>query len=445
MKRLVLVFALLAAIVSCAGESNFPTPTGKGTIRMINAIGGSPDIEFSIEAFGLGSVGFQNGSSGVRYDDFSYAFNFDIFEIGQLAVTRINSTTLAVGAEKDHTLLLTGDLLNPTVTAWVADERSWGDTETVFQMRFSHAIEGIGAIDVFFAAAGVVPVAGEEVGTLNFTEILPPADFEEGEYVLTLTSAGNPADILFQSIPLSYVSRNASIMATFAGDESDTATVVARAIDAFGTGLPVTDATAEPTVRFIQASQDLPNADVYDDEMLMNQLLSNHAFGDVSGDLPIAVGTTNYSYTTVGDTSAVLFEGGIATVAGLHYNFLVIGEEGERFGQSYVADRRSISTLAKFGLRHAAVNHPEVDIYIVGADETIDEEDPRIIGLDYSLPAPSLGLAAGSFDIYATTSGEKTIVAGPLRLDTTFGDVFEVILFDVVDPAMAEFRVLPPL
>ena len=48
MKRLVLVFALLAVVAACTSDSNLPNPTGKGTIRALNAIIGSPDIAFRI-------------------------------------------------------------------------------------------------------------------------------------------------------------------------------------------------------------------------------------------------------------------------------------------------------------------------------------------------------------------------------------------------------------
>jgi hypothetical protein len=51
--------------------------------------------------------------------------------------------------------------------------------------------------------------------------------------------------------------------------------------------------------------------------------------------------------------------------------------------------------------------------------------------------------AADSLDIYVTTVGEKTVLAGPTRLDAATGDVFEAIIYDNVDPAIVDFVLVP--
>ena len=44
--------------------------------------------------------------------------------------------------------------------------------------------------------------AGNQLGTLNFGEVLPAQDFEEQEYSLILTPVNDPATVLFESAPL---------------------------------------------------------------------------------------------------------------------------------------------------------------------------------------------------------------------------------------------------
>lgn len=442
MKRLALVIAFLA-VASCSGESNLPIPTGKGTIRALNAIVGSPQVDFRIERQLLSSLSYQETSSGARFDDFDYIFNFETSFFGDSGARTISSTALKVETGRDYTLVLTGEVTAPAVTVWEAGERTWSGTETVFEIRFAHTAASVGSVDVYFAPDGTPPATGEERGTLNFGEVLPALDIEAGDYVMTVTTAGDDTDILFQTTDVTYSSQNALILTILDGDELSTAPIVARLINATGNAAPLVDINAAPTVRLIQASFDLANSDVYDDEMLTNLVLSDHAYLDFTGDIVDAVGTTTYTYTTVGDTSAVLFESGIAMTAGRHYNYLVIGREGERVARTYVPDRRSVSTFAKLRTYHAASNNRSLDLYVLEAGTPIDEESPLLVRIPYAQISPTLVFDTGSYDLYLTLTNEKTIVAGPLQIDLTIGDNVEVFFVDAVDTATADILVVP--
>ncbi len=445
MKRLLLVVALLAAVASCTSDSPLPTATGKGTIRAINAIVGSPSIGFRIQERFLGSVDYQGATGSNRYDDINYDFNFDIQLLGDLTATRIATINLKIDADRDYSLLISGDLMNPVITVWEDDERDWSGTETVFETRFSHASATMGNIDVYFSPAGTAPAIGEERGSLSFGEILPSLELEEGDYVITVTRAGNLSKVLYVSGEITFAAQASAIITFFDGDETNTAQYVARGFSAAGATIRLSDVTALPTVRFIQASFDLANSDVYDDEMLSNLVLGDHAFGDVTDDIELAIATTIYRYTTVGDTSAVLFESGIATRPDSHFNFLVIGEQDARFAQTFIPDRRSVTTIAKIRPYHAALNNNNIDFYIVDTGVLIDEESPALINMVYSLPSPTLAYDTGSYDMYVTITGEKTILAGPVQIDVVLGDVVEIILIDNTDPAVVDFLILPTL
>ena len=335
--------------------------------------------------------------------------------------------------------------MNPVINVWENDERDWGDTETVFETRFSHASATMGDIDVYFAPTGTAPAIGEQRGTLSFGEILPAVELEEGVYVITVTHAGDPLDVLYVSGEANYAARVSTIVTFFDGDESNTAQYVARGFPALGGTIALPDITALPTIRFIQASLDLVNSDVFDDEMLTSLVLNDHAFRDATDDIELPIATTTYRYTTVDDTSAVLFESGIATLPDNHFNFLLIGEQGARFAITFVPDRRSVTTIAKIRPYHAALNNNNVDLYIVDVGVLIDEESPVLNNMVYSLPSPTLAYDTGSYDMYVTISGEKTILAGPVQIDVVLGDVVEIILVDNTDPAVVDFLILPTL
>jgi hypothetical protein len=113
-------------------------------------------------------------------------------------------------------------------------------------------------------------------------------------------------------------------------------------------------------------------------------------------------------------------------------------------GARQIVDRRPIETIARLTFFHSAINNQVVDLYVVDSGETIDDKLPRQIQLPYRSQSQALALGAGSFDVYITTSGEKTILDGPVSLDTVLGGVYEAVLLDRVDPALVEFRILPP-
>ena len=446
MKRLVLAFAFLA-VVACTSESNFPNPTGKGTVRAINAMSASPEVGFFIVERRIGQAGSQEVTATTRWDDFGYVFNFEVSFPGEITARRIASSMQKIDAGRDYTFVLTGDVEAPIVSVWEGSEREWDGSETVFEVRFANVAEQdslLGLIDVYLAPDGTAPVAGEQIATLDFGEIMPAIDMEAVEYVLTLTRAGDPMDILFQSRPATFVAQTAVIAPIFDVDERETASLNVLAINTLGPSVRFVDTDADPTIRFVQASLDLPDSDVYDDDMQTNLILTDHVFGDITDDIPISSGTTTHYYTPAGEISPVLFEGDITARKNSHWNWLVVGREGDRFASTYIPTRRSISIYAQVSTFHAAFNNQEIDLYVVDAGLPIDDANPAFFSMRYTFSLRTLNFAAGSYDLYATLPGEKTILGGPVTIDVVDGDVVEIMLFDMVDPAVVDIRILPP-
>ena len=102
-----------------------------------------------------------------------------------------------------------------------------------------------------------------------------------------------------------------------------------------------------------------------------------------------------------------------------------------------------METVARLTFFHSSINHDFVDLYVVGAGIPIDDQLPRQIAVSRLLQTPPIGIDAGSYDIYITTSGEKTVLDGPISLEASLGDVFEAVLLDRVDPSLAEFKLFP--
>lgn len=433
------------AIGACGSDSSLPVATGKASIRMINAIPTSPEIGFLIEERALDAVRYKSNSSPESWDDLEYTFNFEINRPFENELTRIASQFLDVTREIEYTFLVRGSLDAAVVDVWQIPERSFSGSETIFEMRVGNAADALGLVDVYVGLEGVDPVLGAQVASLAPGEVSAPTDIEEDVYVVTITAAGDPANILFQSVPTRILANQSVIVTAFTGDANDTAPVTVRLFNQLGASSAVTDARFPPTARLIHATSDLGTSDVYDDAALQNRIVADLAFGDITGDIDVAVGEVPITATAPGNVGAILLEDTLTTFAGSRLNYYLTVLSDEVVGSQVFVDRRPVETIARLTFFHSAINHELVDLYVVDAGTTIDDVFPRLITATYGLQASEIRLDAGSYEIYVTTAGEKTILDGPVSLEVALGDVFEAVLLDRVDPSLAEFKLFPPL
>lgn len=447
MKRNVILLALTAGFLlgACGGGSQLPTATGKASITAINAIFGSSDMNFQIEELTIAQVAYQNTTATASYDDLDYTFNFDIFFAGDTELTRLASQHIDFVADQHYTILASGTIAAPVLTVWEAPQRTFADTDTVFRARFSHTSNSLSAIaiDVYFALEGVAPVIGEEVATLNFGELSAALDFEAGDYVVTITTSGDPADILFQSSPAAVPARTDLVVTPFDGDANNTSPLVVRGLGVLGGAIPFHDSLALSTVQFLHTAKEMGATDVFDDAALTSQILTNHAYRDLTADAPIAVGSYEYFYTPTGDTTVVSLDTTSTVAEGFHHRVTAIGTGGVYSTINTILDRRSIDTAAKLLYFPSSNNFELTDLYIVEAGTTIDGQTPARALVASKTPIPSIELAPGSYDVYITEFQETVTVAGPFALDVAVGDVVDMVVFDTDDPAVLEIVVFP--
>jgi len=448
MKRLVVACIAAATISACTSDSSFPVATGKGSVIAINAIPTSPEIGFLIEERAIGAIDYTGNTVSREWDDLEFTFNFEAIIPPDIGTTRIASQFLDVVVDMEYEFLVWGSLAAPTITIWEKPKREFDGTATVFEMRAGHAAGSLGTVDIYYALDGVAPVLGEQYATLAPGEVSGTADFDAaGSYVLTVTAEGDPGNVLFESVATPLLSNQSVTITIFEGDANDTSPLVSKVINSAGQSTTLVDDRSLPTVRYVHATMDLATSDIYDDALLTNQVAADLAFGDATGDIDTAVGENPITFTAAGNPGAILFETILTTFLGTRTNFYISLDTTVNpdalIGVPQLVDRRSIETIAKLTFFHSAVNHLSVDLYIVDSGTTIDEALPRQIQLPYRLQTPAVALAEGSFDVYITTSGEKTILDGPIPFDTVLGGVYEGLLLDRVDPALAEFKFLP--
>jgi uncharacterized protein DUF4397 len=260
-----------------------------------------------------------------------------------------------------------------------------------------------------------------------------------------LTPAGDDSTILFTSAPVTLNAQAQFLISIFDGDRNDTASIVGHLINqTTGSSLQLADSRFPPTIRFIHASMSMGNADIYVDDPLTTPIVADHAFTDITGFYEITTGLVPITYTTPGDTGTLLIDTDVALVQGTRREFYVIqGPDGNDFSIDNVADRRAVDTRSRLELINAAAGRDAIDFYLVPSGELIDEATPFVAGLPLALGPFPFPIAPASYDIYITDVDEKVPLAGPIPFAPDFGDFFQAIIFENVQPTVVDFAFIP--
>jgi hypothetical protein len=437
----------LATVVltGCTSESNRPVATGEGSIRAINAIKTSPALNFLIEERRIGNVDYKFSTTVSTFDDLEYTFNFETRLAGDLTTTRVASQLVAIEKDTDYTFLVSGALAAPDITVWELPHREWTGSETVFELRVANTADSLGDVDVYFSAPGIPPASGNSIGTLAFGEVLPAADYESGDYVLTYTVAGDPSMVRFESADFFVGAQSSLLLSIFDGDANDTGMWSARAYFAPGGAGVISGVNATATVRFYHATTALLTADIYAEETLTPPpVVANHVFATYTDDIDFPFGTNLLFYTAAGNSGAPLLDTQVVALPTGHRHVYIVGDSDPLQTLGYIPDRRSIETQAKFTFMNTALNHPFVDVYVVESGADITDTLPVFFNQSVGAVPNDASLPAGSFEMYLTLPAEKTIITGPFAFDTLLGDVFEFIAYDdVTDPMTADLVSIP--
>jgi hypothetical protein len=451
MRRFLLLSGCLAALLlsACTSGSGFPDPTGRGSVQAINAISTSPAISFLIEERTIANVVFETASTKTSFDDFEYTFNFEASlpneTTGEPELRRLASQLLQVVKEMEYTFVISGNLAAPTISVWERAERVYADGGTVFEASFGHFSPGLGDVDIYFDDAAIVPAAGNEIGTLTHGGKLPPIDVQAGDYVLTITTAGMPGDILFTSDVLTMAAATTLLFIIFDTDANDRGPVSVSAFNTeAGATINLIDPQFSPTVRFIHASQDLGTVDIYIDDPLTTPVIDDQDFLGISAEIEVPVGVLPITYTAFDNMGSPPFvDDDVLFTPGIRVDYYVVGEGASPVPLATLPDRRSIETLAKFTVVYTETNHGPLDLYIVEAAADIADLPARFAGLTAGLEPLLTLLPEGSYDLYLTVTGEKTVVVGPQQVDLVLGDVVTAIVYDAANTATADIVVIP--
>lgn len=438
----VLLVSLTLILGSGCAESSREKASGDAAIIGVNTIVDSPNVDFLIEERSLGSVGFSNASPASRWDDLNYIFNFDLTVPGSSSAQRLASLPLDVQRDRVYTLVLVGSTTNPDIILFDDEERLWDNTETVFELSFAHMNNVAGPVDVYFAAPGVAPAAGNETARLAQGERSDITEYDSGEYVITLTTANNPQDIIYTSNPRTFQPSSTDTVFLFDQDPSRTGNLEVRLITGAGGTIQLPDPRFPPTARIIHAALDIAAIDLYENSDFANPLQTNQVFGDIAENVPQTAGTNDYTWTDAGNTGAVILEQSLIASSGTRATLVLVGPASDPDAMNLLNIRRPYATNGRISFIQAAQNYEFVDIYLLPAGESIDDNNATSPGVPFKFAQSATSFAADNYELTVTVVGEKTVLAGPVAIDLANRDVLDVLILDTADPNVAELRIL---
>jgi hypothetical protein len=438
----ILFLACLLPVLSACSESARPTASGKGEVQGINAVIASPPLTFRIEERQTGILAFKSHSK-LSWDDLPYTFSFDLLFPGDLDATRVASTPLEVAVDVSHTLALTGSLSSPTVVQWQQPLRKWDSSEPTIGVAFGNLTQTFGAIDVYFAAEGIPPAAGQARASFSFGEFVPEVEMPAGFYVITITPQGDPTTILHQTSTFILLPATSYLVGVFDPDASHTSPFGLRLLWGANNESELPDVNSPPATRLVNASFDSGPVDTYLNSDFSAPLFANTAYAGVTERKDFAAGTSTVTFTAAGNQGAPVHETTVNTLSSSVTSLILFGSAGDYRASNVIENSRGIELYGRVRGILTSLNVSPVDVYIFPKTEDINNLIPTFVLFLPGSVSEYRGLIAGTYEVAVTATGSKTVLSQISDVPLAKGDVVEFIIMDTADPNSVEILQLP--
>jgi Domain of unknown function (DUF4397) len=173
-------------------------------------------------------------------------------------------------------------------------------------------------------------------------------------------------------------------------------------------------------------------------------IFSDLAFGQSTGDVPVDEGIVNYTYTEVGDPTAIINDATQLITRGLRTSTFIHEQAGGELSRIVLLDnRRPIDTHTKLRFIHTAFNMQAMDLYLVEVGTDITDRLPLIRNMIIGFSSAFSPTVAGDYEVIITGLDEKTPLLPPIPMNLLNGDVVEMIIMNSVDPLVPDVLITP--
>lgn len=429
-----MALALLAmtALGGCGGKgTSRPPPTN---LRVVHAAPSYGSLSFLREAHNEGDLDFGAGAA-LSFDSGQYDFHFArTLSDGTLEHVANISTTLS--PDSDYIFVATQPATGAAIEPIVVESTHFVPTSADAEVTLIHAGTALGAFDVYIEPEGTDLTTATPVGSLAYSESLPPTMVADGAYRVYLTDPGQPANVAFESPTFSLAAARSTALVITNGGGRGTAPITLVAVGDSSVELQPVDQPG--AVRVINAIADRIDRDIGVDGQLSPPAFPAVAFGSVSAYQTFASSVHDLNVAPVGNPGAIEHTEAFTIQPGAIQTILVAGDPNDAIVSALTPeDRRSIDGQARFRIFSATNLLGDLEFYLTDPGTDINTAFP--VGV-LAPPSASVirALPAGDYELTVRDYDTQTIVAGPQTLTLADGKLYGILAVDSPGGATAD-------
>jgi hypothetical protein len=419
--------ALAFAAIGCdQGRSNPPDTT----VRVVNVAPGFPALTFARgtrDRTGQeSSVAFRDGREET-YDADTYTYRVYVRGIERKTIAK----EVASGTLYTFVLAQSGAGIQELILE--AQPPAAGATDA--QVIGAHAGEGLPAMDVFLERPGTDIAGAVPWGSASFLGTLAARSVATGDYEVTLTEAGNRANVLLTSTTFT-LAAGTSTAFVITPEGNERVSPVSVTVVQSGVG-SLTDRNAAAAVRVINGATDAAPRDVAFNSQFSPPLFAAVPFAAPTAYVEIAPGTdVPVQVTPPGNPGVLELDQKVSPVGTLRHTLLFVGDAGALTHVFIAQDRRRFLEEARLTFYDAAKQFAGLDEVVLGTTG-----DPATALAAATLTPGTIGvpleLPPGSYNVYLRQTGTTTIVAGPIPVTLAAQGIYGVLATNGPDSVTA--------
>lgn len=420
-----LVGGLVLMLAGCGGSGVEDPPNG--AIRALNLAANQPEVAFLREERTVANLVYKGSSPFLSVDQDQYDFNVEVTPVGASDPDRIFSFSFNVQAETEYTFIITDFGSSVTVETLTQEPFSGDDAQT----RFLHRANAAGPVDVYVEAPGSNIPGATAWGTASPGDTLDPRTQAPGDYVITLTEVGNPANVLFtsQTFALTAADDLLLVAADSVGGVSEPLSVLVLTNQA--TNSELFSDNAQSQVRIIHSAPPVGPVDVVFADDFAMPFAANVAPGTVTDYAAVDAGSPNLKITPAGNPGVLEVDEEFGALPGRFLTLLLTGEPGQVTGRISVDRPISYPGLARIQVLNGATGPgTAVNIYLVPPGTDVADVNATVPAVSQGATTDYRNFEAGDYELIVTTLTADEVIGGPTPVTLTNGGVYGAVVID---------------
>jgi len=412
------------------------------TAPRLRALHASPDAPpVNIRVNGVQALANVDYGQGSGFLDAAASTRVEVEAIIPGGNAVVLDRALALNYSTEYTVLAVGEVADPIDTLVVSNPAGEAITAGSLRAQVVHAAPNAPAVDVYVTAPGAALASSAPVNgsALAYGQFTGRAQLPAGDYRIRVTVAGQPGTVVYDSGTVALAADADLLIAAIENTGPGAAPIQLVALNGQGSA-QLLDAATPASVVAIHASPDAPAVDLLADVVATP---ANEALGIARGvvfpqacRIPAvpAPGSYSISVTPAGNPGVTALQFPLQTVKGAELTAIVTGYLGSTPALQPLAlatNSRPVVTEAKLRVTHASPGTGDVDLYLLPDGASLATATAGFAAVPFGASTPVLSLAPGTYDVYVTPAGNKSVVAIQVQnLALTGGEVLDVLARD---------------